>query len=157
MKTKGLKRNLVAVCAGLCLALCVVTPTSATRICGTYYGTPSCIIINRGMPAKATTSKDMRITASTSQAKVGDIVTLTASGKAGHNGFSAGEFIRFFDLHNGHVSELTGGKFANRKGAITWSREFMKIIGIDETGVHDLCALGEGSGKVACARVTVSW
>jgi len=152
-----MKKYVITVCVGFCAALCAVAPANATRICGTYYGVPSCIIINRGMPTKATTSKGMAITISRPEAKVGDIVTLTAGGKGGRHGFKPGEFIRFFDLHNGHVSELVGGKWATGKGSITWTREFMKIIGIDETGVHDLCALGEGSGKVACARVTVSW
>lgn len=149
-----LKGALVAVVSIVALP---VAPASATRICGTYEGYPTCIIINRGMPTKATTSKGMSISADASTVKVGDIVTVTAGGTKDKQGFSANEFIRFFDLHNGHVAELAGEKFATRRGSITWSREFMKIIGIDETGIHDLCALGEKSGKVACTRVTVTW
>jgi hypothetical protein len=65
--------------------------------------------------------------------------------------------VRFFDIYNGKTSEITGIRDAIKGGIARWGRQYLSLPGVDQTGIHHLCAMGERSGKIACAKVTVVW
>ena len=89
--------------------------------------------------------------------KVGDSTSLWMGPKRGQNGFVSGEVVRFFDIYKGKTSEIIGVRDSIRGGIARWGREYLSMPGVDQTGVHHLCAMGERSGKLACVKINVVW
>lgn len=130
---------------------------SADIICGFYYGSRVCTPIRRGAPTKPTTHPTMVARATPKKVAVGSSVKLWMGPKRGQNGYVSGEVVRFFDVYKGKTSEMTGIRETIKGGVARWSREYLSLPGVDPTGIHHLCALGERSGKLACVKVEVIW
>jgi hypothetical protein len=153
-----MRKLLATFCAVTALAAAVVPEVSAADIlCGYYDGRRVCTPIRRTGPAKPTTHPTMTARATPKTVKVGDSVKLWMGPKRGQNGFVSGEVVRFFDLYKGDTDEITGIRDSIKGGIARWSRQYLSLPGVDQTGVHHLCAMGERSGKLACVKVTVVW
>ncbi|MFZ9697143.1 MAG: hypothetical protein ACO3C5_05850 [Ilumatobacteraceae bacterium] len=152
-----MKKITVATITVAALAISASPASSADVICGVYYGPRVCTPIRRTGPAKPTTHPTMVARATPKRVEVGSSVKLWMGPKKGKNGFVSGELVRFFDIYKGKTSEITGVRDTIKGGIARWGREYLSMPGVDPTGVHHLCALGERSGKLACAKVTVVW
>lgn len=152
-------RKVLAIAWVTATALTLATPPvmAADVICGFYDGRRVCTAIRRTGPVKPTTHPTMTARATPKTVKVGDSVKLWMGPKRGQNGFISGELVRFFDLYKGDTDEITGIRDSIKGGIARWSRQYLSLPGVDQTGVHHLCAMGERSGKLACAKVTVVW
>lgn len=152
-----MKKIAVATITVAALAISASPVASADVICGLYYGTRVCTPIRRTGPAKPTTHPTMIARATPTSVEVGGSVRLWMGPKKGQNGFVSGELVRFFDIYKGKTSEITGIRDTIKGGIARWGREYLSMPGVDPTGVHHLCAMGERSGKLACAKVNVVW
>lgn len=153
-----MRRLLLATCIATTLVATAIPPVSAANvICGSYEGQRVCTPIRRTGPTKPTTHKTMIARATPKTVKVGDSTKLWMGPKPGQNGFVSGELVRFFDIYQGKTSEITGIRDSIKGGIARWSRAYLSLPGVDQTGIHHLCAMGERSGKLACVKVTVVW
>lgn len=157
MKSARAKKKFIALLAVVALGFEAAPASSADIICGFYYGLRVCTPIRRTGPAKPTTHPTMVAKAKPATVKVGDSTSLWMGQKRGQNGFMSGEVVRFFDIYKGKTSEIIGIRDAIKGGIARWSREYLSMPGVDPTGIHHLCAMGERSGKLACVKVTVVW
>ncbi len=157
MNSAHFKKKIVALVAVVALGFEATPASSADIICGFYYGFRVCTPIRRTGPVKPTTHPTMVAKAKPSTVKVGESTSLWMGQKRGQNGFTSGEVVRFFDIYKGKTSEITGIRDAIKGGIARWSREYLSMPGVDQTGIHHLCAMGERSGKIACVKINVVW
>lgn len=157
MNSAHFKKKIVALVAVVALGFEASPASSADIICGFYYGFRVCTPIRRTGPVKPTTHPTMVAKAKPSTVKVGESTSLWMGQKRGQNGFTSGEVVRFFDIYKGKTSEITGIRDAIKGGITRWSREYLSMPGVDQTGIHHLCAMGERSGKIACVKINVVW
>lgn len=152
-----MKKILLFGLAATSLAIGTETAKAADVICGSYYGVRVCTPIRRTGPTRPTTHPTMTARATPTTVKVGGSVRLWMGPKRGQNGFTSGELVRFFDIYKGKTSEMIGIQDTIKGGIARWSREYLSMPGVDPTGIHHLCVMGERSGKLACVKVTVVW
>jgi hypothetical protein len=157
MSSTRAKKSIISLLAVAVLGIEAAPASSADIICGFYYGFRVCTPIRRTGPVKPTTHPTMVAKAKPSTVKVGESTSLWMGQKRGQNGFTSGEVVRFFDIYKGKTSEITGIRDAIKGGIAHWSREYLSLPGVDQTGIHHLCAMGERSGKIACVKVNVVW
>lgn len=144
---------------GISLAMAGVDASVSAEgiLCGYYDGTRVCTPILRTGPKKPTTSKGMIARATPKSVEVGSSVKLWMGPTRGNNGFASGELVRFFDIYKARTSEMTGVQNTLKGGIARWSREYLSLPGVDPTGTHHLCGMGERTGKIACVRIEVIW
>lgn len=157
MKSARTKKKFIALVAVVALGFESTPASSADIICGFYYGFRVCTPIRRTGPEKPTTHPTMVAKAKPATVKVGESTSLWMGQKRGQNGFTSGEVVRFFDIYKGKTSEIIGIRDAIKGGIARWSREYLSMPGVDQTGIHHLCAMGERSGKIACVKINVVW
>jgi len=151
---RKLTATLVAVSA---LAIGAAPASAADYICGWYYGARVCTPILRTGPSRATTEASMVARATPKTVKVGSSTKLWMGPKRGQHGFVSGEIVRFFDIYKGKTSEMIGVQSTIKGGIARWGRTYLSMPGVDQTGVHHLCAMGERSRRLACVKITVVW
>ena len=138
-----------------------VTPSSVSgaviskEICADYLGVVQCVVVTTPAPKSPSTTPGMQAVASPSTVAVDGTVTVTAGGRLGGRGYTAGEIVRLFEFWKGNVTELTGTKFADKSGTITFKREYLSLVGVNTEGPRTLCARGERSLRIACTNITV--
>ena len=135
-------------------------PVAATghpdkSICADYLGVVKCIVVTEPAPKSPSTTPGMQAVASPTTVRVDGTVTVTAGGRPGGHGYTKGEVVRLFEFWKGMVTELTGTKFADGTGSITFRREYLSLVGVDTEGPRTLCARGERSLRMACTTITV--
>jgi len=149
---------LVSVATSLAMPLLDESSASAGRfICGWYFGARVCTPILRTGPSKPTTSDGMIARATPKTVGVGEPVTLWMGPRPGKHGFDSREVVRYFDIYKGRTSEMTGVGETIKGGIARWKREWLSMPGVDPTGDHHLCAMGERTGRIACVKVVVAW
>ena len=125
------------------------------EICADYLGVVQCVVVTTPAPKSPSTTPGMQAVASPSTVAVDGTVTVTAGGRLGGRGYTAGEIVRLFEFWKGNVTELTGTKFADKSGTITFKREYLSLVGVNTEGPRTLCARGERSLRIACTNITV--
>lgn len=129
--------------------------TPQKEICADFFGVVRCVVVTEPPPKSPSTTPGMQAVASPKTVRVDGTVTVTAGGRPGGQGFSKGEVVRLFEFWKGKATELTGTKFADGKGSITFKREYLSLVGVDTEGPRTLCARGEKSLRMACTGITV--
>lgn len=131
------------------------TKVPAKEICADLFGVVRCVVVTEPAPKKPSTTPGMQAVASPRTVRVDGTVTVTAGGRPGGRGFTKGEVVRLFEFWKGKATELTGTKFADGTGSITFKREYLSLVGVDTEGPRTLCARGEKSLRIACTGITV--
>ncbi|MFM8825587.1 MAG: hypothetical protein ACKOFT_00730 [Actinomycetota bacterium] len=131
------------------------TPAPEKEICADYFGVVRCLVVTEPPPKSPSTTPGMQAVATPKTVRVDGTVTVTAGGRPGGSGFTKGEVVRLFEFWKGKATELTGTKFADSKGTITFKREYLSLVGVDTEGPRTLCARGERSLRMACTGITV--
>ncbi|MFZ9446382.1 MAG: hypothetical protein ACO277_09575 [Ilumatobacteraceae bacterium] len=127
----------------------------AKEICADYFGVVRCVVVTEPPPKKPSTTPGMQAVATPTRVRVDGTVTVKAGGRPGGRGFTKGEVVRLFEFWKGKATELTGTKFADGSGSITFKREYLSLVGVDTEGPRSLCARGERSLRMACTDITV--
>ena len=124
-------------------------------ICADFLGVTRCVVVTEPPPKSPSTTPGMQAVATPRTVRVDGTVTVTAGGRPGGRGFASGEVVRLFEFWKGKATELTGTKFADGKGQITFKREYLSLVGVDTEGPRTLCARGERTLRMACTGITV--
>ena len=145
----------VAVISAPQISVANASSTPGKEICADYFGVVRCVVVTTPAPKSPSTTPGMQAVASPKTVAVDGTVTVTAGGRPGGRGFTKGEVVRLFEFWKGKATELTGTKFADGKGTITFKREYLSLVGVDTEGARTLCARGERSLRMACTEITV--
>ena len=153
VRTLLLAATVPAVCSLPSPAGAMAVPTK--EICADYFGVVRCVVVTEPAPKSPSTTAGMQAVATPTTVRVDGTVTVKAGGRPGGRGFTKGEVVRLFEFWKGKATELTGTKFADGSGSITFKREYLSLVGVDTEGPRSLCARGERSLRMACTNITV--
>jgi len=133
------------------------TASPSASLCSSYFGVVSCYVVGEPPPERPTTQPGMRAVATPRRIGIdGSTLVIVGPAKNGGTGFIPGEVVRIYEFQNGKATEFRASvKFADGTGTVRFSRGFLSLPGVDQSGRRILCARGERSLRIGCTGVTI--